>query len=276
MPAGALVALGLALAAHADTGPPAEEDGDPQGTSPRQLLERTFSNAYGEDFVQKLSIESRGANGRGYTRRLQIVRKQSEHPGKALVRFLEPADVRGTSMLVIEREGRYDDLFLYLPAFAKVRRLSASQRGDAFFGTDIAYEDLEPRTAADFEVKAAGTSRVSNVPCVLLEVRPKTVESSYERTVSCVEPERGMTLSTEFYSAGRLVKRLEVDPASIRHIAGHWVPFAARIESALGSVTLLRVEAYEVRTNIPDALFTQRNLEMGSDSIDRAKIEELR
>jgi len=42
--------------------------------------------------------------GRAMTRPLQLVLKESESPGRAVLRFLSPEDERGGSMRVIERE----------------------------------------------------------------------------------------------------------------------------------------------------------------------------
>ena len=63
-----------------------------------QLLARAFANLYADDYIQTLELVAgeRAARARS-SRTLQILRKQSVRPGKALVRFLEPPDVRRTS-----------------------------------------------------------------------------------------------------------------------------------------------------------------------------------
>ena len=41
----------------------------------------------------------------------------------------------------------------HAPAAARLtRRLSSSQRADSFFGTDLSYEDVEPKRISDYEV----------------------------------------------------------------------------------------------------------------------------
>jgi hypothetical protein len=96
--------------------------------TPEQLLGRAFANLYADDYVQTLELSTGHAGGRPLSRTLQITRKQSARPGKALVRFLEPFDVRRTSILIPENEGASDDLYVYLPALGLTRRLSAAQR----------------------------------------------------------------------------------------------------------------------------------------------------
>lgn len=267
-----VAAFVLALAVTAP-GARGAEDALPSQTSAQDLLDRAFRNLYADDFVQVVRLVTTSRTGRSMSRRLQIVRKQSVQPGKALVRFLDPFDIRGTSMLVIENSDRHDEVFLYLPAFGKVRRVSSAQRFDAFFGTDFSYEDLEPKTSGDYESRIIGADRVEDVPCTLVECRARRgFESQYERTVACIDPERAVILWTDFYLKGRVSKRLVSDPRRIEKIGDRWVPFEARISShTRGSETRLVTESYELRDSIPDSLFTAPNLELGDSERDRER-----
>jgi hypothetical protein len=67
-----------------------------------KLLSRAFVNLYGEDYVQSVKLSTRSRGGSSMTRSMQITRKQSAEPGKALVRFTDPADIRKTSILILE------------------------------------------------------------------------------------------------------------------------------------------------------------------------------
>jgi hypothetical protein len=252
------------------------EDALPSQTSAQELLDRAFRNLYADDFVQVVRLVTKSRTGRSMSRRLQIVRKQSVQPGKALVRFLDPFELRGTSMLVIEHSDRHDEVFLYLPAFEKVRRVSSAQRFDAFFGTDFSYEDLEPKTAADYEGRIVGRDRLDEVPCTLVECRARRgFESQYERTVACIDPERAVILWIDFYLKGKVSKRLASDPRRIEQVGDRWVPFEARITShARGSETLLVTESYELRGSIPDSLFTAANMELGDSERDRERSQD--
>jgi hypothetical protein len=253
------------------------EDAVPETPSARVLLDRVYRNLYAADFVQVMSLTTRSASGRTMTRRLQVTRKQSSLPGKALVRFLEPPDIRGTSLLVLERDDRYDDVFLYLPAFDRIRRVSSAQRSDAFFGTNLSYEDLEPKRAADFDARLVGREAVAEIPCLLLEVRARPeLESQYERTVACVDPARAIALWTDHYAKGRILKRTECDPQRIQVVDGRHVPFHARIASReTAAETLFVTESYETRSAIPDTLFTAKHLMRGDEDKDRAASEPL-
>jgi len=245
-------------------------DSWPADPDAQSLLDKTLRNLYEGDFVQVFRLESRRRSGRSMTRRLQVVRKESEPPGRAVLRFLSPDDVRGSSMLVIERDEQPDDVFLYLPATARTRRISLAQRYDSFFGTNLTYEDLEPKHEADFEARMEGSSEVGGVHCLQLRVRPRAdVESQYDSTRTCIDPERAVALRTEYYVRGRLIKRLLVDPDRVDFVDGRWVPQQARLESTTTDFTTdITMELYELKRSIPDRLFSTWNLEAGSDGSD--------
>jgi hypothetical protein len=239
--------------------------------SPAALLDRAFRNLYGDDFVQVMTLSTWRRGGRSITRRAQLTRKQSARPGKAMVRFLEPQEIRRTGVLIVEQDDRYDDFFVYLPALAKVRRLVSGQRADAFFGTDLCYEDVEPKHASDWDVRQVGAGEEAGTPCVVLDIRPKPqYESTYERMESCIEPERAIILRTDFYRRGQAVKQLRVDVASVRELEGRHIPFSFRMETPeQRSSTHVGTESYEIRAGLPDQIFTTTNLEAGDADGDR-------
>lgn len=253
--------------------PASAEDALPASSAPSELLERAFHNLYADDYVQTMVLATRSRSGRVMERRLQITRKQSAEPGKALVRFLDPYQIRHTSILVLENEGATDDLYVYLPAARRTRHLSASQRADSFFGTDLSYEDVEPKHARDYRVQPEGTGELDGAPCSLLviEARPH-FESTYERMRSCIEPRRGLIYWTEFFRKGAVVKRLTIDPDSVREIGTRHIPFTMTMETPRRrSQTRIVTERYELSGEIPDTLFSTWNLEAGDADQDRRR-----
>jgi len=238
---------------------------------PGALLARAFENLYADDYVQTLELVTESRGMRALSRTLQITRKQSVRPGKALVRFLEPFDVRRTSVLILENDDASDDLYVYLPALGLTRRISAAQRADAFFGTDLSYEDIEPKHAGDYVARYL--PREAGHECVPVELVPDDgFESTYERMVSCIGVERALIHWTDFYRHGRGLKRLEVDLGQIREIGRRRVPFAMTMRTLrTASQTLVRTQRYELTGEIPERLFSTWNLEAGDADRDRAR-----
>jgi hypothetical protein len=264
-----LAALGPRSAAAAERDP-----------SAHQLLDRAFRNLYAEDYIQTLVLATQSRGGSEMRRRLQITRRQSERPGKALLRFLYPQSIRRTSVLILENENASDDLYVYLPAVRLTRHLSSAQRADAFFGTDLTYEDVEPKHVEDYrarwldaEEREALELEADAESCRLMEITAAPgFESAYERQISCIEPERAIIAWTDFYAKGRVVKRLTIDPAKVKPVGERYIPFLITVETpGRRSVTRVVTEEYDLRAEIPDRLFNTWNLESGDAKSDRAK-----
>jgi hypothetical protein len=241
--------------------------------SPSALLDRAFQNLYGDDYVQVMKLSTRRLGGQALERRIQVTRKQSVRPGKALVRFLDPPTIRRTSVLVLENEGAYDDFWVYLPALKRTRRIGGAQRGDSFFGTDLSYEDVEPKYASDWTVELLGPDVVADWPCVSLQIVPREgYESTYEKMVSCIDPERATILRTEFYQRGERRKLLTVESEAVRAVEGRFIPFRLTMTTPKRRTeTVVETTSYEIRSDVPEDLFTTWNLESGDADRDRAE-----
>ena len=256
--------------------------GDPadRGGTALELLDRAFRNLYAEDYIQTLVLATQSRGGREMRRRLQITRRQSVRPGRALLRFLYPEAIRRTSVLILENQGESDDLFVYLPAVRLTRHLSNAQRADSFFGTDLSYEDIEPKHIEDFQARWLSEEERAGLypgsaaePCKLMEITAAPgFESAYEKQISCVEPERAIIAWTDFYAKGRVLKRLSIDLGEVKRVGERHVPFLITVETPRSrSVTRVITEDYDLRAEIPDQLFNTWNLEAGDAKRDRGK-----
>lgn len=251
----------------------ANGDGDDQLNSATRLLGGAFTNFYGDDYIQTMELIVDVPGSRSTTKKLQIIRRQGSQPGKALIRFLDPYDVRRTAVLVLQNEGALDDLYVYLPALRMIRRISSAQRADSFFGTDLSFEDIEPKVADDY-VATRVSYEVRGGDCAGLEiVSRENVRSSYERMVLCVESDRNLIHGIDYYRNAELIKQLDVDVSSVRVIGDRYIPFMMTMRTLrTRSETRIVTEHYELADDIPESVFSTRNLESGDAAGDRARV----
>ena len=77
---------------------------------------------------------------------------------------------------------------MWLPAFKKVRRISAKKRGDSFMGSDLSFEDLSNRDLSGNNFNRLENQSVGEKECYVLETNPKIeLKSSYSKHVSYIE-----------------------------------------------------------------------------------------
>jgi len=69
---------------------------------------------------------------------------------KRFIKFIEPADVRGTAMLIIDNKNTQDDMWIYLPALKKTRRIVSSAKGRSFMSSEFSNADMSSPTLSDF------------------------------------------------------------------------------------------------------------------------------
>ena len=81
-----------------------------------------------ERSVIEMILEAK--NGQRQQRSLEVLgaTDQEGDDDRALMRFLSPPKVRGTAVLTVEKTGRADDQWVYLPALKKTKRIASGQR----------------------------------------------------------------------------------------------------------------------------------------------------
>lgn len=170
---------------------------------PRSFLAEAFERRYGCNTRQTLTLVLR-QRGREFQRqRISVATKFVDDRLRAMGRFTEPPDLRGTAILMLEGESRDDDdqVFLFLPALERVRRVSAAHRGDSFMGTDLTYEDLQRPRVEDFEAFAARTELLEGEEMVVVSARPLR-STYYERMETWIARKDAAILRVVFFKRG--------------------------------------------------------------------------
>src|SRR6187549_1966359 len=84
-------------------------------------------------------------NGKNSEKRWQFYRSGNYGESKALLRFVNPPEVKGVALLIVNHIDRASDQWMWLPELQRDRRVALQDRSTRFFGTDFSYEDLEER-----------------------------------------------------------------------------------------------------------------------------------
>ena len=130
---------------------------------------------------------------------------------KTRIEFIEPADVRGTTLLLLEQAGEEDDLqYLYLPAFKKTRRIAGSQKNGSFMGSDFTYADMESRDAQEGTKTREANTTVGGQDSFRISVLSSDPESDYSKVELWIHTQLFLPLKTEFYDRkGKLLKVMQ-------------------------------------------------------------------
>ncbi len=195
------------------------------------------------------SLEVISASNKVSKKHWQSDRLGSYGASKAIIRFTEPAEVKGVALLVVNHPDRSSDQWMWTPAIGRDRRIAQQDRSTRFFGTDFSFEDLEERDVDQFDFTLEGEEPIGGAPCWRIESKPKQGKSSqYTSSRVWIRKDNYVPVEYENYVKDKLVRRLvETD---IQNIQGVWT--ARHLEMTdLGrkSRTILKLE--NVRYNVP-------------------------
>lgn len=184
-----------------------------------------------------------------------------------LVRFMSPADIKGTSILLIERAGADDDMWLYLPALGKVRRLAAANKKDSFVGTDFSYADVIGYKPQEWMHKLVREETLDGTPCWVIESLPANDRvrdtTGVGKRLTWVGKPHHVTLRSEAWDASlQPLKRIVA--SDIRQVGSNqrWQAMRTEAENLqTGHRTTIQFDDFQADRNVPASLFTTRELE---------------
>lgn len=185
-----------------------------------------------------------------------------------MTRFISPQDVKGTTSLLIEHSDRDDDMWVYLPALHKVRRLVSNNKKDSFVGTDFSYGDVIGHRVSHWSYKLLPDETIDGQPCWVVEALPKDevirASSGYSRRVEWVRKDNAMTVRSEYWdeSAQKLKVSSYKDIRLVDKERNRWQAMlmeAGNVQT--GHRTVIRFDRYEVNVAVPADAFTVAAME---------------
>lgn len=229
----------------------------------RQIMDTVYKQDSSRDTTWRARMETYDKKGTVRSKKFTMRKLGGLGNSKTLVRFTEPAEVRGVGLLSLNERGTTDRQWLYTPAIQRVRRIAAQERRQRFIGTDFTNEDMAERVLDDFTYKILGEGEVvDGRKTYKIEARPVAPDKSqYAYIYIWVPVDVPYSVLVEMYDKSG--QRLRVMKASdLVKISNVWV--AKRIEMnspTEGTKTVLLVDEIKFNTGLKEDLFTQQALE---------------
>src|SRR5690554_7810723 len=168
------------------------------------LDDLAFSNVLSGSGVAELNLITENARGQQRKYSVKVYLKSDDAGDRQFLEYLSPADVRGTKFLSLNLEGQEDQMWLYLPAIGRERRVASHMTGDSFMGTDFTFDEIGGNFATDndYSAKRLGDEEEMGVTCYVLDLTAKTSSALYERMKMWVWKEEMVPVKVEFYDQG--------------------------------------------------------------------------
>ncbi len=251
----------------------AEGNGLPAGL---KIAEHINARDEGRAVSRNLTMEMIDRRGKKRVRETRGFRKyftgESGEEKRTVIFYLAPKNVKETAFLTFDypQVEKDDDQWLYLPAMRKVRRISASDRGDYFLGTDFTYEDIKKETKVtieDYNRKTLREDKIDGRRVFVVESTPVNEETAkelgYSKVVQWVDADIWMVRKAEFWDIrGNSLKTIH--STDIRQVQGIWTTHRMEVVNhKTKHQTIFKFSDVDYQSPVKDALFTKRTLRRG-------------
>jgi outer membrane lipoprotein-sorting protein len=181
---------------------------------PARIMGKTRDLSITGSMTANIELTITEKNGGVRERSLSIASKSYVNGDeKRLIKFLEPSDVRGTAMLIFDNKDTPDEMWIYLPALKKTRRIVTTEKGKSFMSSEFSNSDMSSPTISDFSYHHISGS--GNDDQWIIESVPGTEKAAdeygYSKKVSYINAQNYRIEKMEFYNFdNKLYKIIEI------------------------------------------------------------------
>lgn len=227
---------------------------------PRQIVEEAQRRTTSQSQRYEGTLQVIDAKTKIAEKRWQYDRIGSHGASKSILRFTEPAEVKGVALLVVNHPERASDQWMWTPAINRERRIALQDRSTRFFGTDFSFEDLEERDTKQFEYRLIGNESVDGAACWKLESTPRQSKASqYTHSYVWIRKDNFAFAQIENYMKEQLVRRAHY--TDIRNDQGFWTAHHIDMHDLKrNSHTILKIDKLQYNLPMKDDAFTLQAL----------------
>ncbi len=234
----------------------------------QQIRECARNNFPRQTSVQDLAMIAHDRSGGQRTLQAKMYwRLDDGGYNNVMIRVSTPNDLSGSSYLVLERSDR-DDMFMYLPALDRVRRIVGGMRDKPLWGTDLSYEDIKhlQGVAVAGTLKRLDDGKVAEREVYVIEsVYAPDDESPYGRVISHVDKKTCVPLQADFFDkTDEAVKRLTVQHDTLVEKDGRWRMRDLKMQDLHNQTyTDLKLQEIESDEEISGRVFSTHGFHLG-------------
>lgn len=226
---------------------------DPAGEKILRQMDQALTAAKDQTFDMEMVISERDKAPRRIGMTVYVKGTEQRR-----IDFTSPGDVKGMKLLVVSRA----QMYTYLPAYKKVRRIASHIRAQTMFGADFNYDDMSTVTYSDvYQAKLAAQSKTH---WTLIVTRRPGAESPYPKIEMQVRKADNVP-DVLFYFNDKGAK-IKTETRSDYECRGK-ICTAARMKmvdhTRNGHWTEIVRSKWQINTDVPDRTFSVRSLQRG-------------
>ncbi|MEA4936408.1 hypothetical protein SDC9_133748 [bioreactor metagenome] len=206
------------------------------------------------------------AKGNLRTRQISTASKKFADCNKMLIRFLAPADVKGTSLLVYDYDNQSDNQWIYMPALRKVRRILSAEKGKNFMGSEFTNADMGKPNLQDYVYVSLGSTELEGKRCWKIEAKCKNEiiqqENGFSRKVMYIDQNNYLTHKVEYYDLSGQLQRVLLNSAYKKLSGSSYFAFHMVMENMQnGRKSEMKVDKFQNGSKLSENVFSPNVLD---------------
>ena len=138
----------------------------------KEISDKAMNTIDFEAMEMTLTLKIYNAKGQERVRQVSTVSKQFGEINKTIMKFTAPADVKGISILIYDYKNKDDDMWIYMPALRKTRRIVSNEKGKSFMGSEFTNADMTSSSIEDFKYEMLGSKVINGTNCYEIKATP--------------------------------------------------------------------------------------------------------
>ena len=160
-------------------------------TSPRQIVEEAQRRTEAKSERYEGLLRVIDAKGKVADKRWIFTRLGAHGNSKAVLRFVEPAEVKGVTLLIVNHPDRASDQWMWTPALQRERRIAlAGSDPPGSSGRTSASKTSRSATSISTSTALLGEEAIDGAACWRIESAPSQKKISQVLAVRSVDPQR--------------------------------------------------------------------------------------
>ena len=174
------------------------------GQDPREIVKKSHDVVKVSSFEAVSTLTITDARGNMRIRKNTMASmSMPDRTEKRIIRFLSPSEVRGTGILIFDYADRRDDMWIYLPAMRKTRRIVSRERSKSFMGSEFSNANMTAPGLDDFSYELQGEETINGKASYKIQAKPLSTdledEYGYSRSVLWIDKINYIVHQTEYY-----------------------------------------------------------------------------
>lgn len=236
------------------------------GQNPKEISRRSADAIALGSMEMTTTLKIMDAKGNTRSRTINMASKKFGDVTKMMMKFTDPADVKGTSILIFDYEDRADEMWIYMPALKKTRRVVSNEKGKNFMGSEFTNSDMSKPNIDDFEYKIISSENLNGKACHVIEAVPVSAEAAqsngFSKKISYIDKDNYLCYKIEYYDLkGKLLKSQII--GDYRPVeGGNYFYYEMEMKNEQnGRKSVLKTDKFKAQSQLSEAQFSSSNLD---------------